>query len=129
MKLFLTLFLLSFSTLFCQKLNFDVMVEYTTTYENSNYDRSAYAMSSNENYILQIINNPNGQKVAYVVDLKELKAHEFTITETIIKNDLKNIKFTYIKTVKHKFSRTTARGIYFDFMRISNNDGVDLNFY
>ncbi len=125
MKLFLTLFLTSFTALFGQKLHFDVMVEYTTTYENSNYDRSAYAMSSNENYILKIVSSADGQKVAYVSDLKGLKVHEFSITESVIENDLKNIKFTYIKTVKHKFARTTARGIYFDFVSISNNDDVE----
>ena len=132
MKLFLTLFLASLTTVFGQKLHFDVMVEYTTTYENSNYDRSAYAMSSNDNYILKIVSSPDGQKVAYVADLKALKSHEFSITESIIENDLKNIKFTYIKTVKHKFARTTARGIYFDFMSVSNRDGletVNLNSY
>ena len=125
MKLFLTLFLASLTTVFGQKLHFDVMVEYTTTYENSNYDRSAYAMSSNDNYILKIVSSPDGQKVAYVADLKALKSHEFSITESIIENDLKNIKFTYIKTVKHKFARTTARGVYFDFMSVSNSDGVE----
>jgi len=125
MKLFLTLFLASLTTVFGQKLHFDVMVEYTTTYENSNFDRSAYAMSSNDNYILKIVSSPDGQKVAYVADLKALKSHEFSITESIIENDLKNIKFTYIKTVKHKFARTTARGIYFDFMSVSNSDGVE----
>ena len=125
MKLFLTLFLASFTTLFGQKLNFDIMVEYTTTYENSNYDRSAYAMSSNENYILKIVSYLDGQKVAYVSDLKGLKSHEFSITESIIENDLKNIKFTYIKTVKHKFARTMARGVYFDFISVSNSDGVE----
>ena len=125
MKLFLTLFLASLTTVFGQKLHFDVMVEYTTTYENSNFDRSAYAMSSNDNYILQIINNPDGTQVAYVVDLKALKEHVFTVSESIIEKGLKNIKFTYIKTVKHKFARTTARGIYFDFMSVSNSDGVE----
>jgi hypothetical protein len=125
MKLFLTLFLASLTTVFGQKLHFDVMVEYTTTYENSNFDRSAYAMSSNDNYILKIVSSPDGLKVAYVADLKALKSHEFSITESIIENDLKNIKFTYIKTVKHKFARTTARGIYFDFMSVSNSDGVE----
>ena len=101
------------------------MVEYTTTYENSNYDKSAYAMSSNDNYILKIVSYADGQKIAYVADLKGLKSHEFSITDSIIENDLKNIKFTYIKTVKHKFARTMARGIYFDFVSISNNDGVE----
>ena len=74
MKLFLTLFLTSYSALFGQKLNFDIMVEYTTTYENSNYDRSAYAMSSNENYILKIVSSADGLKVAYVYDLKGLNS-------------------------------------------------------
>ncbi|MCF8319941.1 MAG: hypothetical protein K9I35_01895 [Flavobacterium sp.] len=125
MKLFLTFFLASLTTVFGQKLNFDIMVEYTTTYENSNYDKSAYAMSSNDNYILKIVSYADGQKIAYVADLKGLKSHEFSITESIIENDLKNIKFTYIKTVKHKFARTMARGIYFDFVSESNNDGVE----
>jgi hypothetical protein len=125
MKLFLTLFLASLTTVFGQKLHFDVMVEYTTTYENSNYDRSAFAMSSNDNYILQIINNPDGTQVAYVVDLKALKEHVFTVSESIIEKGLKNIKFTYLKTVKHKFARTPARGIYFDFISMSNNDSVE----
>jgi len=125
MKLFLTFFLASLTTVFGQKLNFDIMVEYTTIYENSNYDKSAYAMSSNDNYILKIVSYADGQKIAYVADLKGLKSHEFSITESIIENDLKNIKFTYIKTVKHKFARTMARGIYFDFVSESNNDGVE----
>ena len=80
------------------------MIEYTTTYENSNYDSSAYAMSSNDNYILKIVSYADAQKIAYVADLKGLKSHEFSITDSIIENDLKNIKFTYIKTVKHKFA-------------------------
>lgn len=125
MKLFLTLFLASLTTVFGQKLHFDVMVEYTTTYENSNYDRSAFAMSSNDNYILKIVSSPDAQKVAYVADLKALKSHEFSITESIIEKGLKNIKFTYLKTVKHKFARTPARGIYFDFISMSNNDSVE----
>jgi hypothetical protein len=125
MKLFLTFFLASLTTVFGQKLNFDIMVEYTTIYENSNYDKSAYAMSSNDNYILKIVSYADGQKIAYVADLKGLKSHEFSITESIIENDLKNIKFTYIKTIKHKFARTMARGIYFDFVSESNNDGVE----
>jgi hypothetical protein len=125
MKLFLTFFLASLTSVFGQKLNFDIMVEYTTIYENSNYDKSAYAMSSNDNYILKIVSYADGQKIAYVADLKGLKSHEFSITESIIENDLKNIKFTYIKTVKHKFARTMARGIYFDFVSESNNDGVE----
>jgi len=75
--------------------------------------------------VLQIINNPDGTQVAYVVDLKALKEHVFTVSESIIEKGLKNIKFTYLKTVKHKFARTTARGIYFDFISMSNNDSVE----
>jgi len=129
-RFFLILFLSSFCLVFGQKLKFDVMVQYSVSNENSTFERSCYGISSNENYLMQIINQYDGQQVAKVYDLKSLKSHEFNITESKSENDIKNYKFTYSKT--HAFERRIAGNIYFDFQSVSiieNIETVKLSLY
>jgi hypothetical protein len=130
MKLFLTLFLTSFTALFGQKLNFDVMAQYSCTYDDSTQDRIAYAITTNDNYFMQIINLPEGPQVAHVYDLKALKEHMFIFTESIAENGEKKYKFTYTHPLR--FVRSPGRTIYFDFTNVSNIDNfemVKLNVY
>lgn len=130
MKLFLTLFLTSFTALFGQKLNFDVMAQYSCTYDNSTNDRIAYAITTNDNYFMQILNLPEGPQVAHVYDLKALKEHVYIFTESMDENGVKKYKFTYTHSPKYVISST--RTIYFDFTNVSHVDNfemVKLNFY
>ena len=124
MKLFLTLFLTSYSALFGQKLNFDVMAQYSTSYDNSIYDRIAYAITTNDNYVMQIINLPDGPQVAHVYDIKALKEHLFIFTESIDENGVKKYKFNYT----HSLNRVKSPGgaIYFDYILVSQADSFEI---
>ena len=129
-RFFLIIFLSSFSLVFGQKLKFDLMAQYSVSNDNSTFERSCYAISSNENFLMQIINRYDGQQVAKVYDLKSLKSHEFTIMELKSENDIKNYKFTYSKT--SAFERKIAGNIYFDFQSVSiieNIETVKLSIY
>jgi hypothetical protein len=130
MKLFLTLFLTSFTALFGQKLNFDVMAQYSCTYDNSTNDRIAYAITTNDNYFMRILNYPEGLQVANVYDIKALKEHVYIFTESMDENGVKKYKFTHTRSLR--FVRSPGRTIYFDFTNVSNIDNfemVKLNFY
>ncbi len=129
-RFFLILFLSPFCLVFSQKLKFDIMAQYSISNENSTFERSCYGISSNDNYLMQIINQYDGQQVAKVYDLKSLKSHEFIITESKSENDIKNYEFTYSKTLA--FERKIAGNVYFDFQSVSiieNIETVKLSLY
>ncbi len=125
MKRFLLIFLISFTSLFGQKLKFDVMAKYITSSEKPSFEksRSAYAISTNDNYIMQILNEYNGHQVAQVYDLKSLKMHQFDVEESKSENGIINYKFIYSNT--RKFERTPVKDIYFDFQSVSIKDNVE----
>lgn len=129
MRLFLLIFLTSFTAIFGQKLKFDVMAKYSVTSNNSTYERSAYIISSNDNYIMQV-KNYDEQQVAQVYDLKSLKMHKFKITESKSENDVIKYNFTYSNTTT--FVRSPVKKNYFEFQSISiegNTEIVNLIFY
>lgn len=129
-RFFLILFLSPFCLVFSQKLKFDIMAQYSVSNENSTSERSCYGISSNDNYLMQIINQYDGQQVAKVYDLKSLKSHEFIITESKSENEIKNYEFTYSKTFA--FERRIAGNIYFEFQSVSiieNIETVKLSLY
>ncbi len=123
MKLFLLIFTTSITSLFGQKLKFDVMAKYSISSEKTNSERSVYAISSNENYIMAVLNQYDGQQLANVYDLKSLKIHQFTIKESKSENDVINYKFIYSKT--SSFDRTQKENIYFDFQNVSIEGDIE----
>lgn len=123
MKLFLLIFTTSITLLFGQKLKFDVMAKYSISSEKTNSEISVYAISSNENYIMAVLNQYDGQQRANVYDLKSLKIHQFTIKESKSENDVINYKFIYSKT--SSFDSTQTENIYFDFQNVSIEGDIE----
>ena len=65
-------FITSTTTTVSQTLNFDVMLKYSKSNTDSNFDRSVYGISGDENFIMQIANMPDMQQVASVYDIKKI---------------------------------------------------------
>ncbi|MFV8333807.1 hypothetical protein [Flavobacterium sp. GSP14] len=122
-KQFLLLLLLSITSLFGQKLKFDVMAEYDILEEKSFFKKSAYKITDNDRYIMQVLNQYDGKQIAEVFDLISLKKHLFTIKETKTISGLITYDFQYIKT--RPFERSPIKNIYFDFIRISIEDNIE----
>lgn len=123
-NLFLLIFLTSFTALFGQTLKFDVLAKYSISLNNSTFEISAYAISSNNNYIMRVLNQPGGQKkIAQVYDLKSLKKHNYNITELKSGTGEMSYKFTYSNT--SSIVPTPVENAYYDFQRVSVENDIE----
>jgi len=127
-KLFLLILLISLTTVFGQTLKFDIFAKYSISHsfshKNTTTETSAFAISSNDNYIMKFLNDPGIQKpTANVYDLKSLKIYEFYITELKTKNGEINYKFTYSNT--YKIAQEPVKDLNFDFQRVSKENDIE----
>lgn len=125
MKIFLLLFITSFTSLFGQKLKFDVMAKYFISYKNgASFESSAYAIANDDTYIMQVLNQYGGERqVAQVYNLKTLKMCEFKITSSKSENGELNYEFSYVRT--SPFVKTLAKNVYYDFQYISTDGNIE----
>lgn len=113
-----------------QTLNFDVMLKYSKSNTDTNFDRSVYGISGNENYVMQIANTPNSQQVASVYDLKKVLIHQFSINESMSAGGEIEYKFKFEKTYPYKSNHLSNP--YFDFKSIATDGDIEtvtLTFY
>ena len=120
---FLFLLLLSITSLFGQKLKFDVMAEYDVLVEKSFLKKSSYMITDNDRYVMQVLNQYDGQQIAEVFDLISLKKQLFTVKETKTISGLLTYDFQYLKT--RPFERSPIKNIYFDFRHVSFEDNIE----
>ncbi|CAM3619417.1 hypothetical protein FSS13T_17740 [Flavobacterium saliperosum S13] len=123
-KLYIAALLFSFSTVFSQKLHFDVLAKYSISYKNTVLEMSAYAISSNDNYMMRVLNLPDGQQVADVYDLKSLKKYSYKITELQSENDKIIHEFRY--TDSKSFILPPQDRRYFDFESVSTTGDTEI---
>ena len=134
-KYIVLFFLIPFTTLFGQTLNFDIMVTYSRNYNDRHFEESSYGMSTNSRYIMQISNNHDASQIAQVFDLKSLKIYKYQVIEEKTNTDRLEFKFEYLSTKPFSsyFPELSYRqNIHFDFKKIAvENDieTVELTFY
>lgn len=136
MSKFIIIFLLiPFTTLFGQTLRFDVLVKYSISLNGNNSERSTYGISTNNNYIMEILNNHDGSQTAKVFDLKSLKIYEYNILEE--KSNTESVEFKFVYSNTRSFSSyfphpSYVKSIYFDFEKVSVENDIEtvkLTFY
>jgi len=122
-RLFTVAFLLSFSTVLSQKLHFDVLAKYSIQYKDDPFEISTYAISSNNNYFMRVLNNHDGHQTAEIYDIKGLIKHYYKIV------DSKSESGEIITEFKYTGSRSVLRSqkeiTHFDFQSISTKDDME----
>lgn len=131
MKLIILFWLVApFLTLSAQTLNFDIMTTYSIKRNGTSYESSACAMSTNENFILKIVNVNDQDQIAQVYDLQELKVYEYMINDDNSASAKNKHKFTYLTS--RPFKRSPIGKVYVHFENTSTEadvETVNLNFY
>ncbi len=122
-KILLFCLLSQFATLSSQTLKFDVMTTYSIQKDNKVVESSACGISSNQNYILKIVNVNDGGQIARVYDLKNLKVYEFEMEDVNSEDGTNKHKFTYINS--RSLNRSPIGKICFDFQYISTENEVE----
>lgn len=134
-KIIIIFLLTSFTTLFGQTLKFDVMVTYSISQNGTLSERNTYGMSTNDNYIMRVLNNHDGSQSAHVYDLKSLKRYEFQLIEEKPNNGNTTHKFAHLNTFAYNdyFPHSAAaKNAHFNFENVSvenNIETVKLIFY
>lgn len=125
-KLIIIFLLLPFTTLFGQTLRFDVMVKYSISRNGNNSERSAYGISTNNNYIMQVLNQHDGSQIAHVYDLKSLKRYEFNVIEEKSNNESVKIKFTYSNTSSYSDYYPHPSYVNFNLEKVSTENDLEI---
>ena len=116
------LLLNSLSVLHAQKLTFDRMAKYERSYGDKTYMSSAYAISTDDHYFLDIYRNREEETKVYLFDFRQGKRHDYIVDVKIVGgNDVYN--FRYIKSVK--ISTRPKRGEYYDFQSVSTDGDIE----
>ncbi|WP_035677351.1 hypothetical protein [Flavobacterium limnosediminis] len=136
MKNTITIILLfGLTALFGQNLKFDVMVKYSISRNGSNSERSIYGISTNSNYIMQILNNHDGSQTAHVYDLKSKEKYEFNVIEEKSNNKSGEFKFVHSNTISYSSyfpHPSQAKNVHFNFEKVSAENDIEtvkLTFY
>lgn len=124
MKNTFTLFLLfGLTTLFGQNLKFDVMVKYSVKIKDIASEFTSYGISSNENYLMKVLNQYDGQ-IAEVFDVKSFKKHSYRIVEAKLDNGETTHIFEYIDT-KAFILKPNLTADQFSFESISKSNDIE----
>jgi len=123
-KTFTLILLIGFATLFGQNLKFDIMVKYSKTYKDNTYESSSYAISSNDKYMMRIINQHDG-KVAKIFDLISLKCYSYKLIESKSDNNEITYIFEYINTFPYERTPINISAKDFEFESLSTSDNIE----
>jgi|GEM_PF-2305766 len=129
-QLFLLFLLTSFAPLCGQTVKFDIMAKYKKSSEKSTEESSAYGMSGDDRYFLQIFRNRQEDAIAYVFDLKSKKRHDFTVVTNIDTKGKVNYSFKHIKSIP--FTSKPNNNSYYEFESVATDgdiETINLNVY
>ena len=122
-KYFILLCYFFCSNVIAQTLKFDVVASYSIKNSKITDTSTVFGVSTNSNYFMRIINNPNGSQSALVYDISLLKQYNYNIKPAVSEIGETTFNFEYIAS--RNFKRSKNGKYDFEFKSVSTTDSIE----